>query len=112
MLSQKCKKITAIGTFMRNVIMIDDLAVEWIDAKEFNTADLAKILGLDEDRKIKARITFEVVNDQCKECHQPASGDQLCDICGEPICDTCAVIDATGRYCSICHDLKNKSSPI
>ena len=108
MLREKGKKISAIGTFMRNTIMIDDLAIEWIDAKEFNPADLAKIIGLDEEHRIRAKITLEVVEDQCRLCTKPAAGDKLCDICSEPICDTCAITDATGRYCNICYDAKKQ----
>jgi len=108
MLRERNRKISAIGTFMRNTIMIDDLAIEWIDAKEFNPADLAKIIGLDEEHRIRAKITLEVVEDRCRVCGEPAAGDRLCDICGEPICDACAITDATGRYCHICYDAKKQ----
>jgi formylmethanofuran dehydrogenase subunit E len=108
MLKERTRKISAIGTFVRNTIMIDDMAVEWIDAKEFNPADLAKLIGLDEEHRIKAKITFEVIEDQCRLCSEPTSGDKLCDICGEPICDTCAITDATGRYCPTCHRSKKQ----
>jgi len=108
MLRERGRKISAIGTFTRNVIMIDDLAVEWIDAKEFNPADLAKLVGLDEEHKIRAKITFEVIDDQCRVCGKPTPGDKLCDTCGEPICDTCAINDATGRYCPTCYGLQRQ----
>lgn len=109
MLNKESRKITAIGTFMRNLIMIDDMAIEWIDAKEFNPADLAKLIGIVDERKVRAKITLEVVEERCKICGELITGDKLCDGCAEPLCDKCAKTDATGRYCPTCYDLRKQS---
>jgi len=85
------------------------MALEWIDAKEFNPADLAKLIGVDEDHKIRAKITLEVVEERCKLCGEFTTGDKLCDSCGEPICNKCSKTDATGRYCPTCFDLKKQT---
>lgn len=106
MLKEKKKKITATGIFTRNLMVIDDHTLEWIEAKDFNLADLAKLIGIDEDHKVKAKITLEVVEEPCELCGKLTTGDKICQQCGKMICDHCAVTDATGRYCQICFDRK------
>jgi formylmethanofuran dehydrogenase subunit E len=105
MLGKKSSRIAATGIFTLNTIMINDHAVQWIDTEEFNLADLGKILGIDGEHKIKAKITLEIVEEPCDICHKPTTGDKLCEKCGRPICDECAKTNPTGRYCPICFDL-------
>jgi len=69
---------------------------------------LAKLIGVHEERKVKAKITLEVVEERCKLCGEFTTGDRLCDGCAEPICDKCAKTDATGRYCQICYNLRKQ----
>jgi len=106
MLKEKKKKISAIGIFSRNLLVIDDHTIEWIDAKDFNLADLAKLIGIDENDKVKIRVTLEVVEEPCELCGKLTTGDKLCIKCGKVICDECAKIDPSGRYCPICFDLE------
>lgn len=108
MLKEKNKKISAIGIFSRNLIVIDDQTLEWIDAKDFCLADLAKLIGIDENNQVKIKVTLEVVEEPCELCGKLTTGDKLCIKCGKVICDECAKIDATGRYCPICFDLEKQ----
>lgn len=108
MLKEKKKKMSAIGIFERNLIVIDDQTLEWIDAKDFCLADLAKLIGIDENHKVKIKVTLEVVEEPCELCGKLTTGDKLCIKCGKVICDECAKIDATGRYCPICFDLEKQ----
>lgn len=107
-MEKKNNKIVAIGVFTRNTMMINDHAVEWIDAKDFCLADLAKIIGIDEDHKVKAKITLEVVEEPCEICGKPTTGDKLCRECGKLVCDVCSKTDLTGRYCPFCFGAKNQ----
>jgi len=106
MLNEKKRKISAIGIFMRNMMVIDDHTLEWIDAKDFRLADLAKLIGINEDHNVKAKITLEVVEESCELCGKLTAGDKICQQCGKMICDKCAKIDASGRYCPTCFDRK------
>jgi formylmethanofuran dehydrogenase subunit E len=108
MLEEKCTKICAVGTFQQNLMIIDDVTLAWIDAAEFNTATLAKLIGIDEEHKVRAKITLEVVEEKCESCGRLTSGHNLCERCGKLICDECAESDATGRYCPLCHDLERR----
>lgn len=108
MLKEKKKKISAIGIFSRNLLVIDDQTLEWIDAKDFCLADLAKLIGIDENRGVKIKVTLEVVEEPCELCGKLTTGDKLCIKCGKVICDGCAKMDATGRYCPICFDLEKQ----
>jgi formylmethanofuran dehydrogenase subunit E len=107
MLKEKKKKISATGIFCCNMMVIDDTTIEWIDAKEFNLADLAKVIGIDHEHKAKATITIEIVEQPCELCGKLTTGDKICRECGKMICDECAKTDAhDDRYCPICFDLK------
>jgi len=110
LIGNKRKKISAVGVLGCNLIVIDDCAIEWLDAKEFNLATLAKTIGIDIEHKAKARITIEITEEHCEICGKPTTGNKLCEQCGELICDECAKTDATGRYCPICFDLKRSLS--
>lgn len=104
MLNEKKKKISAIGVFTYNIMAIDNHTLEWIDVKDFNLANLAKLIGIDEDHNVKAKITLEVVEEPCELCGRLTTGDKLCTKCGKTICDECAKTDASSRYCPICFD--------
>jgi len=107
MMKEKKKKISAIGIFTHNLINIDDHTVEWIDAKEFSLAELGKVIGIDENHNVKAKITLEVVEEPCELCGELTTGDKICANCGKIVCDRCARKDKTGtRYCPICFELK------
>jgi hypothetical protein len=103
---EKNRKISAVGTFRQNLITIDDETIEWIEAKEFNLADLAKIVGLNPDRNVRMKISLEVVTEPCEICGKLTTGDKVCAQCGRMICDECARIDLEDRYCPVCLDLK------
>jgi hypothetical protein len=105
-IENKRKRISAIGILGCNLIAIDDYAIEWLDAKEFDLATLAKMVGIDIEHKAKARVTIEITEEPCELCGKPTTGVNLCEGCGKVICDECAKIDASGRYCPICADLK------
>lgn len=105
---EKKRKISATAILSCNLMSINDTAIEWLDAKDFNLADLAKAIGINLDHKAKATITIEIVDHPCELCGALTPGDKLCDECSRVICDSCAKIDATGRYCPICSDLKKQ----
>jgi len=107
---KKNQKISAIGTLHYNIIKIDDEVIEWLDAKEFSLAALGKIIGVDEEHEVKARITFEIVQEPCEICGKITTGDKLCDECAKIICDKCAKTNAAGRYCPTCFNLKSQPS--
>ncbi len=109
MITEKKKKISATGILSCNLLVINDTTIEWVDAKEFNLADLAKAIGINHEHKAKAMITIEIVEQPCELCGKITTGDKICQECGKMICDDCAKIDAAGnRYCPICFDLKFK----
>ena len=110
MLKDKKQKISATGILTYNILKVDDDMLEWLDAEDFSLAALGKLIGIDEEHKVKVRITLEVVKEPCEFCGKLTTGDKLCDICKRIVCDDCAKIDATGRYCPTCYDLK-KSTP-
>jgi hypothetical protein len=98
MLEKKNKKYCIVGILTYNAMVVDDTIVEWIEEKDFSLASVARLLGLDENKNVKAKITL---------------GDRLCQNCGKMICDECAKTDTTGdRYCPICYDLKVTSSNV
>jgi formylmethanofuran dehydrogenase subunit E len=107
MLNEKKRRISAIGILTHNIIAIDHQIVEWVDLKDTSLAALAKVIGVDSEHMEKVNITIEVVEQSCELCGAIATGDQLCQTCGKLVCDKCAKIDATGRYCPICFDLRN-----
>jgi formylmethanofuran dehydrogenase subunit E len=107
MFKEKKKKISATGIFSCNIMVIDDATLQWIDAKEFSLADLAKAIGIDHEHKAKATITIEIVEQPCELCGKITTGDKICENCGKLVCDGCAKTDSNGnRYCPICFDLK------
>ncbi|MEM3578533.1 MAG: hypothetical protein QXX51_08865 [Candidatus Bathyarchaeia archaeon] len=107
MFKEKKKKISATGILSCNIMVIDDTTLQWIDAKEFNLADLAKTIGIDHEHKAKATITIEIVEQPCELCEKITTGDKICERCGKLVCDECAKIDSNGnRYCPICFDLE------
>jgi formylmethanofuran dehydrogenase subunit E len=108
-LEKKNRKITAIGIFAYNALIIDDHTIEWIDAKEFNLADLAKIIGIKENQRAKAKITLELVEEPCEICGKLTTGDNLCDECGKMVCEDCAKTNSLNKYCPICFDLADKT---
>jgi len=108
MITEKKRKISATGILTCNTIILNDFTIEWLDAKDFNLADLAKAIGIDANHKAKAIVTIEVVQQPCEVCGKLTTGDRLCDRCSRSICNECAKTDPTGRYCPICFDLKNQ----
>jgi formylmethanofuran dehydrogenase subunit E len=105
MMNRKSNRITAIGILTYNTIMINDEAIEWIDAKEFSLATLAQALGIYANHKVKAKITIEVVEEPCELCGKPTTGDKICEKCGKIVCDNCAKTDLEDRYCPFCFNL-------
>jgi len=112
MIPEKKRKISVTTILSCNIMSINGTAIEWIDAKEFNLADLVKAIGIDNEHKAKAVVTIEIVEQPCELCGKPTPGDKLCDQCDKLICDSCAKTDATGRYCPICFDLKKQPPQI
>jgi formylmethanofuran dehydrogenase subunit E len=100
------KKITATATLTCNTIMINDHAVEWLEAKEFDLASLAKSIGIDQEHHVKATITIELVEEPCAFCGNLTTGDKICQNCGKVICDQCAKTTEP-RLCSICQVLRD-----
>lgn len=107
MITDKKQKISAVGTISYNILRIDDNIIEWIDAAEFSLAALAKLIGIGDDQKVKAKITLEIVQEPCEICGKVTTGDKLCVKCAKLVCDECAKTDATGRYCPICFEMKS-----
>jgi len=65
-LAEKKQKISATGILTCNIITINDSTIEWLDAKDFNLANLAKTIGIDVNHKAKATITIEIVEQPCE----------------------------------------------
>ena len=105
--TQKGRTIAAIGTFMQNVTMIDGDAHEWIDAKEFSLATLAKQIGLTPDTPVRLKVTLQLIDEHCEFCGELTTSDHLCDQCFTTVCDKCAKKDAAGsRFCPNCAKLQ------
>ncbi len=113
MLKQKDKKYCVLGVLTYNTMVINDSAIEWIDGKDFSLASIAKLLGLNENKNVKVKITLEVAEEPCELCGKATTGDKICQNCGKMICDECARTDATGdRCCPVCYDLKVPSPKV
>lgn len=108
MLNDKKQKVSAIGILTYNILKVNDHMIEWLDAEDFSLAALGKLIGIDEDHKVKVRITLEIVQEPCELCGKLTTGDKLCEKCGRVICDECAKTDLTGRYCPTCFNLKTQ----
>ncbi len=108
MLKDKKHKISATGILTYNIFKVNDDMIEWLDAEDFSLAALGKLIGIDEEHKVKVRITLEVVQEPCELCGKLTTGDKLCDKCKKLICDDCAKKDPTGRYCPTCFNLKTQ----
>ncbi|MEM3597252.1 MAG: hypothetical protein QXJ53_03915 [Candidatus Bathyarchaeia archaeon] len=108
MLKEKKQKISATGVLTYNILKVDDDMIEWLDAEDFSLAALGKLIGIDENHKVKVKITLEVVQEPCELCGRLTTGDKLCEKCERVICDECAKIDPTGRYCPTCFNLKTQ----
>lgn len=106
------KKISATGILTSNIVVINDHTIEWLDAKEFSLAMLAKGIGIDNEHKTKATVTIEIVEEPCAFCGNLTSGDKICQNCGKIICNECAGTEDVERYCSICQVLKEQKQPI
>jgi hypothetical protein len=107
MITDKKQKISAVGTISYNILKIDDNIIEWIDATEFSLAALAKLIGIEDAQKVRAKITLEIVQEPCEICGKITTGDKLCTNCAKLVCDECAKKDPTGRYCPICFEMKS-----
>jgi hypothetical protein len=105
---EKKRRIQATGTLEINTVLINGSAIEWLDMKDFNLADLAKTLGITDEHKAKGTITIEITQHPCEMCGKPTEGDNLCEQCCKVICDACAERDGPIRYCPICFDLKKQ----
>lgn len=112
MIAEKKNKISVVGILTHNLMVINDHTVEWVDAKEFSLASIAKVIGVNEENKVKARLTLEVVEEPCEICHALTAGDKLCNKCEKLVCDVCAKTDPTGRYCPLCFDAKNQPATL
>jgi hypothetical protein len=107
LLEKKNRRYCILGILTYNAMVVDDTAIEWIDGKDFSLASVARLLGLDENKNVKAKITLEIVEEPCEVCGKMTTGDKLCQNCRKVICDQCAKADTIGnRYCPICYDLK------
>lgn len=104
---QKGRTISAIGTFTQNVTMVDGDAHEWIDAREFSLAMLAKQVGLTPDNPVRLKITLEIIDEHCEFCGNLTTSDRLCDKCYTTVCDSCAKKDQENRrLCPNCAKLQ------
>jgi len=113
MRKQKDKKCCVLGVLTYNTMVVNNSAIEWIDGKDFSLASVAKLLGLNENKNVKAKITLEVAEEPCELCGKATTGDKICQNCGKMICDECAKTDTTGdRYCPVCYDLKVTSPKV
>ena len=101
-------KITVVGTLTHNLMTVNDHTLEWVDAKEFDLASIAKLIGVDEHHNVKAKVTLELVEEPCEFCGKSTTGNKLCEQCGKLVCDTCAKTDPTGRYCPACFNAKSQ----
>jgi hypothetical protein len=110
-MSRERKKICATGVFTINVVAVNDNSFEWLDAIDFNLPAVAKGIGADIGHKVKATITMELVEEPCIICGKPITGDKICQNCGKVICDECAKIEESQRYCPICQVLKQPAQP-
>jgi hypothetical protein len=108
MLKDKKQKISATGILTYNILKVDDDMIEWLDAEDFSLAALGKLIGIDDQNKVKAKITLEVVQEPCEICGKLTTGDKLCSKCKRIICDECAKTDPTGRYCPTCFNVKTQ----
>lgn len=103
-------KLTAeeTGILKLNIIMVDDTTYQWIDSNDFDIVELAKQLGLDINKRIKAKITLQLVLEPCFFCERPTTGDKLCDRCEAAVCDKCAKIlkikEIEKRLCPLCYE--------
>lgn len=85
---KKKKTINGIGIFTLHLTTVDGWVVRWID------------------RKAKAKITLELVEEPCALCGKLTTGDKLCAKCEKIICDECAKVDGEDRYCPDCFKKK------
>lgn len=106
------KKIRATGILTSNMVVINDHTIEWLDAKDFSLAALAKSIGIDSEHKAKATITIEIVEEPCAFCGNMTTGDKICQNCGKVVCDKCAATEELERCCSICQILKQPNQPV
>lgn len=107
MTNEKGKSISAIGTFLENITMVDGEAHEWIDAKEFNLATLAKTIGVNAHKPVRLKITLEILDERCEFCGKLITSDQLCDKCCTAVCNTCTKETPDGdRLCPNCAKLQ------
>jgi hypothetical protein len=90
-------KVSVTGIFGTGLIGVATNSSELVDP-----ANLAKSIGIDENHTVKARITIEIVEEPCVVCRETATGAQICQKCGKPVCDKCAKADSKGRYCPKC----------
>jgi len=106
---QKGRTISAVGTFTQNVTLIDGDAHEWIDAKEFTLAALAKQIGLTLDNPVRLKVTLEIAEEHCEFCGNLTTSDRLCCHCYTTVCDSCRKKDAQNRRlcpnCAKLHEL-------
>lgn len=71
MLGEKKKKIQATGILTVNTIAIDNSAIEWLAAEDFDLPAVAKGIGVDRDHKVKATISIELTEEPCILCENP-----------------------------------------
>jgi hypothetical protein len=95
--SKTRSRVSITGIFRTGLIGVDTNTSELVDP-----AHLARSIGIDENHIVKARITIEVVEEPCGVCGETATGAQICQKCGMPVCDKCAKEDSKGRYCPKC----------
>jgi len=96
---KKKSQVSFIGIFRPGLVGVDTDTCRLIDP-----AHLAESIGIDENHKVKAKITLEVVEGPCELCGELATGHQICQKCGKLVCDKCAKKDSSGRYCPKCFD--------
>lgn len=60
------RRIQATGILNVNIIRIDDTVFEWLEADNFNLANLARTIGININHKAKATVTIEIVKGPCE----------------------------------------------
>jgi hypothetical protein len=58
-------KVETTGILRYNIICVNDKIIEFVDLKGANLAELAKEIGVDINHNVKAKISMEVVLEQC-----------------------------------------------
>jgi hypothetical protein len=101
-------KVETTGILRYNIICVNDKIIEFVDLKGANLAELAKEIGVDINHNVKAKISMEVVLEQCLFCGRITAGTDLCEECNEIVCNDCAKNYKQMRLCPLCYNKKQE----